>query len=91
MPTHEICKDLAYSYEQLTEFLTQMQGVSARGNFTFNYGDVSIRLEPQPEPPPDPSRTVRLLPRCYMFLQGDEAQIKTFYHTFMLYHMTMGG
>ncbi len=95
MQAQEICKDLAYSYEQLQEFLGQMQGVSPIDTSTYNYKSVRICLKAQDITSSHIQNrwqgTLRPLPRCYMFLRGDADDIQEFYTTFMLHHMTMGG
>ncbi len=92
MSEQEICKDLAYSYAQLQEFLSCMQGVVALEEGRYTYGNVGIRLVAQEVPLSEPyAATIRPLPRCNMYLQGEEAQVRAFYERFMIYHMTMGG
>ncbi len=45
----EMCKDLAYSQEQLQEFLRQMQGVTSINATTYMYDEVCISLKDQSE------------------------------------------
>ncbi len=90
------CKDLAYSVEQITEFLLQMQGVSVQGPLQYSYGAVRICLQAQDmsscqEEQKKAWTSMQALPRSYMYLYGEKQHIEAFYKKFMLYHMTMGG
>ncbi len=81
-----IRKDLAYSPEQISHFLLQMEGIQQHDLYTYNAVGFSIRLKAQKQ-----ENHFVDLPRSYMYLVGDADKIEAFYKKFMLYHMTMGG
>ncbi len=93
-----ICKNLAYSMEQVASFLGQTVGVKRVNDTVFRYGQIRIELKPF-----DGSlhahntilhgqgEKLTAMERSYMCLWGDEEEIHAFYKKFMIYHMTMGG
>ncbi len=83
-----ICKDLAYSLQQVTFFLQRMQGVRHVENHTYAYGAVRIVLKDHEQ---KQKYVFNEMPRCYLCLYGDGQAAEVFYRKFMIYHLTMGG
>ncbi len=83
-------KDLAYSIDQVKDFLKQIDKVIFIEENSYSYKKAHIRLEEQEVKEACEHASIKALPRSYLYLSGDEGDIKEFYTTFMINHMTMG-
>ncbi len=79
-------KDLAYSVDQLCDFLRNMNGVQEVAQYVFSYDDVIIIIAPKPKT----DETILKTPRAFMEIYGHEEECQKFYKTFLMQHITMG-
>ncbi len=87
-----ISKDLAYSSEQVRDFLAQMKDVFYIQENLYRYKNAEISLsEEKLNHGNNRIVTKFALPRSYMNLSGNNEDINEFYKNFMINHMTMGG
>ncbi len=87
-----ITKDLAYSIEQVRDFLSQMDNVLHNEENLYRYKNAEISLsEKKFNHESDMPVTKFALPRSCMNLSGNTEDINEFYKSFMINHMTMGG
>ncbi len=79
-------KDLAYSVDQLCDFLRNMNNVKEVAQYVFFYDDVMIIVVPRPKNEDDILKTSR----AFMEIHGHEEECQKFYKTFLTNHITIG-